>query len=199
MRRLKSKHPSVALCVIDYLQLMMSVGTRDRHIEVGEISRGLKLLAREIKVPMLALSQLNRGLEVRSDKRPMLSDLRESGAIEQDADMVLFIYRAKVYRDKEEKEKEERARKDGGHYTPPPSNQTMSGGRAVSPIDPAEIIVGKNRNGPTGIVTLGFYEARAQFVKMSNVTPTGNSRSFDGGVEVEVVEYSEKKLDLPGI
>src|SRR5215210_3078150 len=97
-RRLKSKHPDLGLIVIDYLQLMTSGTTVEYRVaEVGAISRQLKLLARDLEVPILALSQLSRAVEQRSDKRPVLSDLRESGAIEQDADLVLFVYRDDYY------------------------------------------------------------------------------------------------------
>lgn len=173
LRKLKSQHPEISLAIIDYLQLMTSGGNRDRHIEVSDISRGLKLLARELNIPIIALSQLNRGLESRGDKRPMLSDLRESGAIEQDADMILFVYRDDVYRIREEKEKEQKARAEGKEYK---SNFFEK------PEELAEVIVGKNRNGPVGVANLVFQKACTRFV--------------DGGAKVPIeIVYNDASLD----
>jgi replicative DNA helicase len=138
-RRLKSRE-GLGLIVIDYLQLMSGHGpSENRQVEVSEISRGLKILARELSVPVVALSQLSRNLEARADKRPVLADLRESGSLEQDADVVLFIYRDEVYN------------KDS------PDKGT------------AEIIVAKHRNGPTGVERLAFLDHHTRFANMARV------------------------------
>jgi replicative DNA helicase len=130
-RRIKARYGALGLIVIDYLQLMSGHGnSENRQLEVSEISRNLKILARELEVPIVALSQLSRNLEARSDKRPMLSDLRESGSLEQDADVVMFLYRDEVYN--------------------PESPDKGS----------AEVIVAKHRSGPIGtkrLVFLGQY------------------------------------------
>lgn len=131
-RRLSSEH-GLGLVIIDYLQLMRSKGLAERREqEISEISRSLKAMAKELNVPVVALSQLNRRVEERPNKRPQLSDLRESGAIEQDADVIMFIYRDKIYS------------KNGDDNT-------------------AEVIIGKQRNGPTGLVKLTFLEPYSCF------------------------------------
>ncbi|MBU0631946.1 replicative DNA helicase [bacterium] len=155
LRKLKNQHPEIEVAVIDYLQIMAGTGGKDRHLEVSEMSRGLKMLARELGIPIIALSQLNRGLESRNDKRPMLSDIRESGSIEQDADIILFVYRDDVYLYKEEKEREKAAKADGKEFTSTYVEKEE---------EEAEIIIGKQRNGPTGHVKLMFQKKLTRFV-----------------------------------
>ncbi|NPA59347.1 MAG: replicative DNA helicase [Epsilonproteobacteria bacterium] len=155
LRKLKNQHPEIEIAVIDYLQIMQGVGNQDRHLQVSEISRGLKMLARELNMPIVALSQLNRGLESRNDKRPMLSDIRESGSIEQDADIILFVYRDDVYLYKEEKEREKAAKAEGREFVSEYIEKEE---------EDAEIIIGKQRNGPTGHVKLVFQKKLTRFV-----------------------------------
>ncbi len=133
-RRLKSKQPDLGLIVVDYLQLMTSGTTAENRVqEVSQISRNLKLLARDLDIPIVAMSQLSRAVEQRHDKRPILSDLRESGSIEQDADLVAFLYRDDYYNDESDQQ------------------------------GLAEVILAKHRNGPTDTVKLSFLKRYAKF------------------------------------
>jgi replicative DNA helicase len=137
-RRLKSKHPDLGLIVVDYLQLMTSGTTADNRVhEVSQISRSLKLLARDLDIPILAMSQLSRAVEQRHDKRPILSDLRESGSIEQDSDLVIFLYRDDYYNEDSDQQ------------------------------GIAEVILSKHRNGPTDTVKLSFLKRYAKFADLA--------------------------------
>lgn len=148
-RRLKMEYGMLSLIVVDYLQLMRSMGKFERREqEISDISRSLKALAKELKVPVIALSQLNRAVEQRGEKRPTLADLRESGALEQDADVIIFLYRDEFYNKNN------------------PSNKGK-----------AELIVAKQRNGPTGIVDLTYLADSTKFVDFTDL-------SYETGEEV---------------
>jgi replicative DNA helicase len=137
-RRLKTREPNLGLIVVDYLQLMTSGATVENRVqEVSQISRNLKVLARDLDVPILAMSQLSRAVEQRHDKRPILSDLRESGSIEQDADLVMFIYRDEYYNEESDQQ------------------------------GLAEVILAKHRNGPTDAVKLSFLKRYAKFADLA--------------------------------
>ena len=139
-RRLKSRHPELGLIIVDYLQLMTSGTTAENRVqEVSQISRSLKVLARDLDVPILALSQLSRAVEQRHDKRPILSDLRESGSLEQDSDIVIFIYRDEYYNDESDQQ------------------------------GLAEVHVAKHRNGPTDTIKLSFLRRYAKFADLAAV------------------------------
>ena len=146
-RRLVREHGEIGLIVLDYLQLMQgSRRSENRATEVSEISRSLKALAKELNCPIVVLSQLNRSLEQRPNKRPIMSDLRESGAIEQDADVIIFIYREEVYEKKDEN------------------------------AGVAEVIIGKQRNGPIGTVRLTFL---GKYTRFENYTPNVYAPEFN--------------------
>ena len=137
-RRLRSQTGELGMVIVDYLQLMTGRHTAEnRQVEVSEISRGLKILARELQCPVVALSQLSRNLEQRQDKRPILADLRESGSIEQDADIVMFLYRDEIYHP-----------------------ETTDAGTA-------EVMVAKHRTGPTGKTRLAFLPHHTRFANMA--------------------------------
>jgi replicative DNA helicase len=143
VRRLKQQIPDLGMIILDYVQYMAGSGkVENRQQEVSQISRGLKFLAKEVGVPIIALSQLSRALEQRTDKRPQLSDLRESGSLEQDADLVLFVHRPERF-------------------------MTPAEAEEKGLIGKAELIVGKQRNGPTGIVDLYFRKECARFESLT--------------------------------
>lgn len=147
-RRAKKEH-NISLLVLDYIQLMTPATKGERREqEVAEISRTLKSIARELHIPVIGISQLNRGVDARTDKRPMMSDLRESGAIEQDADLILFIYRDEVYNKSEDNPQ-----------------------KGI-----AEIIIGKNRHGPTGIIKTVFLDKFQTFVDLEKQQDTWYGR-----------------------
>ncbi len=143
-RRLKAEK-NIGMIVIDYLQLMQGPSNSEsREREISHISRSLKSLAKELNIPVIALAQLNRAVETRNDKRPQLSDLRESGSIEQDADVVLFLNRPEYYGIK----------------------NFMDDGTSTEGV--AELIIGKQRNGPTGDIRLAFIKEYARFENLAH-------------------------------
>ncbi|MBC7529225.1 MAG: replicative DNA helicase [Chthonomonadaceae bacterium] len=158
-RRLKAERNGLGLIMIDYLQLMRgSKKTENRTQEISEIARSCKGLARELKVPVIALSQLSRAVESRPDKRPMLSDLRESGSIEAEADIVMFIYREAYYKQKEAKTAQEQQEEME-------NRPVDSQGREQ--IEVAELIIAKHRSGPTGTVKVGFIPYYTRFENLA--------------------------------
>ena len=163
-RRLKSEH-GLGLIVVDYLQLMRSHRNIDNRVqEISEIARGLKSLAREMHAPVIALSQLSRAVEKRDDKRPMLSDLRESGSIEAEADMVMMLYRPDYYVIKEVDNTDAITGRDGSKFDPDKRN-----------VEVTEIIIAKHRNGPTGTVKIGFVREFASFENLAEGFDDGNN------------------------
>lgn len=168
-RRLAREHGGLDLIVLDYIQLMQSNNgkSENRSSEISEISRGLKSLAKELEVPIIALSQLNRSLEQRPNKRPVMSDLRESGAIEQDADLIIFIYRDKV-------------------YNPESAEQ-----------DSSEIIIAKQRNGPIGTIRLTFVGQHSRFNSFSADVYNSNDTSPNNSANKAVQNTPNQPFNQP--
>lgn len=161
-RRMKRKH-GLGLLVVDYLQLLRGTGSRqseNRVLEVGEITRGLKAIAKELSIPVIALSQLSRAVEQREDKRPQLSDLRESGSIEQDADVVMFVYREQYYVEREKPNESDAAK------------MAEWQNRMTAVHNVAEAVIGKARHGPIGIVPMFF---DAQYTRFKDLDRTYSS------------------------
>jgi replicative DNA helicase len=153
-RRLKRTH-GLDVLMVDYLQLLKGTGKNDNRVnEVSEITQGLKAIAKELNIPVVALSQLSRQVESREDKRPQLSDLRESGSIEQDADVVMFVYRDEYYKERE---------KPGDHDL-----EAMAKWQAIMEQvhGKAEVVIGKQRHGPIGTVELSF---EGRFTRFGNL------------------------------
>ncbi|WP_334340628.1 replicative DNA helicase [Companilactobacillus sp. HBUAS56275] len=150
-RRLLKESGKLDLVIVDYLQLIEGTGQENRQQEVSVISRSMKKLAKELHVPIIALSQLSRGVEARQDKRPMLSDIRESGSIEQDADIVAFLYRDDYYRDEDG---------DDNDNQEDPEDQD---------VGEVEVIVSKNRSGPRGTAKLLFVKSYNKFSSIANI------------------------------
>ena len=149
-RRLAKETGNLGLVIVDYLQLIEGTGQENRQQEVSVISRQLKRLAKELHVPVIALSQLSRGVEQRQDKRPLLSDIRESGSIEQDADVVAFLYRDDYYNDESDSDNSEDV------------VDTNAG--------EVEVIISKNRSGPRGTIKLLFVKSYNKFAAISPLT-----------------------------
>lgn len=163
-RRLAKEQGNLGLIVVDYLQLIEGSGQENRQQEVSAISRQLKMLAKELHVPVIALSQLSRGVEQRQDKRPVLSDIRESGSIEQDADIVAFLYRDDYYRD-EDGDDDDNYGGGGGGNAPSSSEDEDSDAGVV------EVIIEKNRSGARGTVKLLFIKSYNKFSSISYAQP----------------------------
>jgi replicative DNA helicase len=172
-RRLKRIVPHLGLIVIDYLQLLHGTSRRDenRVQEVSEITRSLKALAKELEVPVLALSQLSRAVEMREDKKPQLADLRESGSIEQDADVVMFVYREEYYHARSEptRRQDEPEEKFNTRH-----QRWMERGEEIRNI--AEVVIAKQRHGPIGTVELHF---DGPFTRFSDLEKRFGSEDHD--------------------
>jgi replicative DNA helicase len=163
-RRLKRQH-GLDVLIVDYLQLLRGTGRGDNRVqEIGEISMGLKAIAKELQIPVVALSQLSRTVESRDDKRPQLSDLRESGSIEQDADVVMFVFREEYYVERE------KPSEDSPNFAEWQDRMNRLHGKA-------EVIIGKQRHGPIGTVDLSF---EGRFTRFGNLVKPWQQGAEDG-------------------
>ncbi len=193
-RRLARKYGGIALIVIDYLQLMTSPGGRrndNRVQEISEITRGLKMLAKELDVPVIALSQLSRSVESRDDKRPQLADLRESGSIEQDADLVMFTYREEYYLEN----------RDPSQRISNTTNSNMVDSwqkRLDNARGKADVIIGKNRHGRPETVHMAFFGDYSLFDNLDEFDARGEN-SFDAAPSAPAGEYNSGTVDVPDI
>lgn len=194
LRRLKKQHPEISIAIIDYLQLMNGGKNEgSKQAEVSEISRGLKMLARELDMPIIALSQLNRFVESRDDKRPILSDLRDSGAIEQDADIILFLYREDVYKKRADNDRYARLKKEGKEKDFKPEYQKRE-------IEKAEIIIAKNRNGETGSVEIQFDTRFTRFEDVPEKYEHEMTQTrIDGEEFMTQIENLSPQVQMPNI
>lgn len=192
LRKLFAKDKNIGIVMVDYLQLMgdsSSSNKTDRYASVSEISRGLKLLARELDVPIVALSQLNRMVEAREDKRPIMSDLRDSGSIEQDADIVLFIYRDELYKERESRNARKIAmrKKNQGENLNVPDVY-------VAPLEEeAELIVAKNRSGAAGDSIKIIYKKQFTLFEDSDESTWGNM-AINNRVNVDIGGIDDSRL-----
>ena len=191
VRRLARKYHGIALIVIDYLQLLTSPGgkNKDNRVqELSEITRGLKMLAKEFNVPVIALSQLSRSVEMRDDKRPQLSDLRESGSIEQDADIVMFTYREEYYL----------ANRDPSFRLSGTANEKSVGSwqnRMEKAKGKADIIISKNRHGKTDTITVAFLPEFSLFDNLNEMANRGVQFAEDFSAPTQDAENLPIDLD----
>lgn len=194
LRRLKKQYPEISIAIIDYLQLMSGGKSEyNKQAEISEISRGLKMLARELDMPIIALSQLNRLLESRDDKRPILSDLRDSGAIEQDADVIMFLYRDAIVKRREDKERYARLKKEGKEKDFKPEYKEEE-------IEKAEVIVAKNRNGETRTIEIHFNKRFTRFEDIPKEREHEMTQTrIDGEEFLREVDNIKSQVDIPDI
>jgi len=195
-RRIARTHGGVALIVIDYLQLITSPGgkNKDNRVqELSEITRGLKILSKDLNVPVIALSQLSRGVENRDDKRPQLADLRDSGSIEQDADIVMFTYRESYYL----QNRDPRGKVNGKPADPKDIERWQNAMKAAQ--NKADIIVGKNRHGPTATVHLNFFSEYGLFESIETIPEVAPFQDNTPSVSTPFEEEEPQNIDADAL